>query len=308
MSKYENMPKSALIIISTWQRRSSAGYFILSILFLSVIAIILQTTTLEYAHLHLNNYLYLLAIMWLPFLIDALYHFISYPQYSKKNFRHLFWMIVFPPAKMITPLPLKPTLIWLPTLGWKVKNHALSKYLHQLFNQPMLIIALLILPVLLIEVFFTQYVTLYPVLANLLLVGTAFIWLAFTIEFLLKFSTADSKLFFCIENFINLAIILLPLLAFLRGLRIIRIITPFLKHTTLLKTVRVMRLRGVFIKMYRGLLALKSIQILLEKLSSQEDLLQQLKIQHTDKIQELHALEKRINELESSIAKKSNTL
>ncbi len=70
---------------------------------------------------------------------------------------------------------------------------------------------------------------------------TALIWFSFAFEFILLVSLAEKKLAFCKKNWINLVIILLPLLAFLRSLQLFR----FLRMAKAGKLMRVYRLRGL---------------------------------------------------------------
>ncbi len=70
---------------------------------------------------------------------------------------------------------------------------------------------------------------------------TALIWFSFAFEFILLVSLAEKKLAFCKKNWINLVIILLPLLAFLRSLQLFR----FLRMAKAGKLMRAYRLRGL---------------------------------------------------------------
>ena len=70
---------------------------------------------------------------------------------------------------------------------------------------------------------------------------TSFIWFAFAAEFVLLVSLAEKKMDFCKRHWINIVIILLPLLAFLRSFQVFR----FLRLMQSGKLVRAYRLRGL---------------------------------------------------------------
>ena len=73
----------------------------------------------------------------------------------------------------------KGNRLWLPGLGWRYPNNRLRARLERHFSLPMIAIAFLILPVLVIEFFLHDRVEDSIVLWSLLHVGTGIIWLAF---------------------------------------------------------------------------------------------------------------------------------
>ncbi|MFP4090891.1 MAG: hypothetical protein ACLFT3_11325 [Cyclobacteriaceae bacterium] len=111
-------------------------------------------------------------------------------------------------------------------------------------------IALLIVPVLIIEWKLMDWVKrefpdlqIRPILEGV----QTFIWSAFTFEFLLMISISERKLHYAKKNWIDLLIILLPFVSFLRTLRISQITR--LKYAT-----RSFKLRGVITKAKQGLI------------------------------------------------------
>jgi hypothetical protein len=81
----------------------------------------------------------------------------------------------------------------------------------------MLFMAILILPILATELFWAEEVAVRSGLRLALDLGTAVIWLAFCVEFIVMSTLAPKKLVYLARNWINLAIIVMPFLAFLRG-------------------------------------------------------------------------------------------
>jgi hypothetical protein len=120
-------------------------------------------------------------------------------------------------------------------------------------------IALLIVPVLLIEWKLMDYVKdEWPDLRIDLILESVqtFIWCAFTFEFLLMISISDRKFNYVKKNWIDLLIILLPFVSFLRTLRISQIAR--LKYAT-----RSFKMRGVITKARQGLIFVDFLQRIL---------------------------------------------
>ena len=122
----------------------------------------------------------------------------------------------------------------------------------------MIAIALLILPILVVEFFMKDQVANHAWLRLCLHLGTGVIWFAFAGEFILMVSVADQKLAYCKKHWIDLAIILLPLFSFLRSLRAMRAtrIAKLMRIPQVGKLARVYRLRGTAVKAIQALILL----------------------------------------------------
>ena len=123
-------------------------------------------------------------------------------------------------------------------------------------------IALLIMPVLIVEFFMKDQVSQYEWLRAFLHIGTGVIWFAFAMEFILMVSVAKKKLGYCKDHWIDLAIIILPFVSFLRTLRMLRMtrLAHLLQLPMLTKLGRVYRLRGTAVKVLRALMVLEVLQ------------------------------------------------
>jgi len=160
---------------------------------------------------------------------------------------------------------------------------------------PMLFVALMILPILGIEFFWAKYVAELPSLALALDLGTAVIWLAFAGEFIVMSALAENKLVYVARHWINLAIILLPFLAFLRSFQFMRLLR--LGRAT--KVLKVYRLRGLGLRAWQGLVALELVERTLHR--SPEARIRHLKRRLADKEREAELLRNRIQEIEGRI-------
>jgi len=90
---------------------------------------------------------------------------------------------------------------------------------------------------------------------------TALIWFSFALEFILLVSLAEKKLAFCKKHWINIVIILLPLLAFLRSLQLFR----FLRMAKAGKLMRAYRLKGLATRMAKLATVFNLIERFLER-------------------------------------------
>ncbi len=126
----------------------------------------------------------------------------------------------------------------------------------------MILIALMIMPILIVEFFMKVQVAQYAWLRLLLHVGTGVIWFAFAFEFILMVSVAEKKLAYCKQHWLDLAIILLPLFSFLRSLRVLRATraAKLMKIPQITKMVRVYRLRGTAVKAIQAMILLEFFQ------------------------------------------------
>ncbi len=139
----------------------------------------------------------------------------------------------------LPPPPPGTRYVKVPWLGVVVSNDPTRAQVNRAFHWPMIVLALAILPLLAIEL-------LQKPTGNLALtvdIGFALIWLAFLIEFVIKIAIAESRFDYVKRNWLDLVIILLPLL---RPLRL----------GSLARTGRVFRLRGVGMKLVQHVLAI----------------------------------------------------
>jgi hypothetical protein len=154
------------------------------------------------------------------------------------------------------------TKMWLPWLGWQTVDRALRRRLERFFSVPLIIFALLVLPVLGIEHFAEEEVHHHFWLKLALDVANSLIWMAFAIEFTLSVSVAENKLYYCVQNWIDLAVVALPVLDFLPVLRLLRL-ARLARLNQLSRLGRLYRLRGLLLKAWRAFLLLEMISRLL---------------------------------------------
>jgi voltage-gated potassium channel len=147
--------------------------------------------------------------------------------------------------------------VWIPFWRWSKCNDVLLEELKRKFSMPMIGIALLIIPILFIDLNKTvgeQVAAHVPEISLYLEAVQAFIWIAFTFEFILMFSVTRDKLDYCKTNWIDLFIILLPLVSFLRTFRAIQGIAR------VNQLARAYRFKGVITKVREALVLADMVQ------------------------------------------------
>lgn len=209
----------------------------------------------------------LLLVLWPLFIVESIYHWVTRPWNRTTAWFHFYGLLfcLCPSLRMCARSPEMDERLWLPTLGWRKPDRRLRRHLERLFSVPMILIALLILPVLIVEFFLSQQVSRYGWLRLFVHVGTGVIWFAFAAEFILMVSVAERKLVYIKEHWLDLAIILLPLLSFLRSLQVARASRLFRigRIPQVTKVARVYRLRGTALRAFRALIVLEVIQRLM---------------------------------------------
>ncbi|MBX9628716.1 MAG: hypothetical protein K2X82_33290 [Gemmataceae bacterium] len=169
-------------------------------------------------------------------------------------------VLLFPPFRMGSVDP-RTGLVWLPRLGWERPGKDLYNRIDRAFGGPMILVALLILPVLGIEYLQAERVKNDPDLALALHIGAAVIWVAFATEFVLESSVHPKPLTFLKQRWLDLAIVVLPALEVIltrvvdaaplaRLLRLGRALSP----EQLTAVNRAYRLRGLMMKGWQAFL------------------------------------------------------
>lgn len=202
----------------------------------------------------------LMAITWPIVILESIYHWIIRPKTWAMRWFHFFGFLfcVCPSLRMCARSVEMDGRLWLPGISWSRPNRRLRRRLEQTFSVPMIGIALLILPVLMVEFFLKDQVARYGSLRLALHVGTGVIWFAFAAEFILMVSIAEKKLDYIRKNWVDLAIIILPFFSFLRSMQAVRgsRLAKLAKIPQLSKLVRAYRLRGTALKAFRALILL----------------------------------------------------
>jgi len=226
-------------------------------------------------------------------------------QQTKASRKQIYMRIgsaILPPLRLGTASSAWGGRLWLPVLSWQLPGKRLTKTLARFFGKPMIAIALLILPILLLEFVFKSLIAEHRWLQLLIHTATGFIWFAFTVEFILMVSVTDRKMRYIKKNWIDLAIILLPLISFLRSIRALRL-AKLAKVQQLAKMGRVYRMRGLGMKLFRALLLFEVINRVFR--ITPEKQLAKLEMEREEHLEELEEMDSEIAELKKVIAEKN---
>jgi hypothetical protein len=135
----------------------------------------------------------------------------------------------------------------------------------------------------------------YPWLQFWLEAGNALVWFAFTLEFIIMLAVAKHRFRYVLTHWIDLAIILLPLVHFLPLFRMLRL-GRVLRLEQLSRLGRLYRMQGVALRAWRAFLLLQLIQRILG--TSLEKQLERLRELEQAKLEELEELREEIAQLE----------
>jgi voltage-gated potassium channel len=243
-----------------------------------------------------------LCLTWIAIAAEAVGGFKTAPDASKPALMRLLIVCLIPPFRMTISPALPQPYVWLPRQGWLRPGKEQLERLESRMALPMLGITLLILPVIGAEMFFRAEVEQSLRLMFIVYLLTACIWVAFAFEFILLISVAERKVDFCKAHWLNIVIIMLPLVAFLRTLRLFR----FLRLANASKLMRVYRLRGVMTRAMRMVLIFSLLERLKQRDPYKYGLHLEEKIQ--EKEEELAILKAKLNEVQTTLASPNRPL
>ncbi|MFK7779223.1 MAG: hypothetical protein QM501_14050 [Gimesia sp.] len=199
-----------------------------------------------------------LFLLYPAFVLETVIHLaLGSPRWK---FNLLYCLI--PPLRICARDQMTGRAIWFPILAWQTVDSAFIKKIGKIFSAPILLIALLVLPLFAVEHYWQKQIEANPSLADLTAIATGFIWFAFTLEFIVMVSIVEKRLEYCRKHWIDIAVICLPMIAFMRALRLGG---GFLRLQQLTKTFRVFRIKSLALKLYRAMLVLEVIKRILQR-------------------------------------------
>ena len=195
--------------------------------------------------------------MWPLFIIEAFAH----RRASDQNMRQHIGFMLLPFMRLCTRDHIDGTHVWVVGLGWRRSTPGFEKHLSRLFSGPMIVIALLVLPLVIVELIWSKQIQSNANWRLIMQTATGFIWMAFVFEFVVMVTVVQKKLRYCKQNWIDIAIIILPLIAFLRLARLGRL----LKLQQISRTAKIYRMRGLALRSWRAVVALDMIDKVLRR-------------------------------------------
>src|SRR5262249_30739372 len=89
---------------------------------------------------------------WPAFPLEFLFAWLG----GSRRTRERLWCCLLPPLRLATRDHETGTRIWLPALGWQTASPELQQRLERLSHVPMIVVALLVLPLIAIEHYFAE--------------------------------------------------------------------------------------------------------------------------------------------------------
>ncbi len=226
--------------------------FVATLLFLLLLGIVLHVGHTSPATGAVVYYRWELWLLYPLFVAEFAVHALTR---SPRWRQHLLFCLL-PPLRLAARDAATGRRIWLLPSGWVEVNEELAERVARTFSGPMIVIALAMVPLLALESIW-QHVIYNNALIQLVVdFGTAVIWVAFTVEFVVMVSIVKKRLGYCKNHWIDLAIIVAPMLAFARLLRLGRL----LRLEAVARTTRVYRLRGLATRAYKAVMVFEVIQ------------------------------------------------
>lgn len=213
-----------------------------------------------------------------------------------RNWKRFLLIALLPPFRMVLS-PRRPnSRVWLPLYGWRTVSTSSVFEMEQRTAIPMLLATMLIIPVLIVDFGFPTAVEGSRPLQTALAVLMTLIWFSFALEFVVMVSLAPKKLNYCKRHWINIVIILLPLIAFLRSLQLFR----FLGMAQAGKLAKVYRLRGLITRSLKIALAFNLVERILS--TNPERYCASLQEKIFEKEEEIAELREKLDQMQRRIA------
>lgn len=202
-----------------------------------------------------------MMVLWPAFWLEAAVRaaWINRPAFNRSRAIYLLLGCIVPPLRLgLQPANL-PGRVWLPLAGFRKVGRPLARRMERALSAPMLVMALMILPVLALEFIFSRQVEASPALQLTLDLATRMIWLAFALELVVLVAASRDKIGYCVAHWIDVAIVILPLISFLRVLRLLRL-SSVVRASRIGQIARTYRLRALGLRMLRALLLLRILE------------------------------------------------
>jgi hypothetical protein len=286
--------------------------FYLTILFLSLVAIVIQYLQIDNGLERLlfsEQIVILLWILWPVFFLERLLYLIFCDHKTWKSYLNLFLITLIPPLRLAARRCHEENAIW-----WKGAWQTVDKELHQRiekqFLYPILIVSLFMIPFWITEIFFPETLyTKYGLLYMITHFGNALIWGLFVTEFTLMISITPKRFDYLITHWLELLIIILPMLALTRFIFIAKYLKLsksgyLLWFVKLQDILNIYRARSVLHRIIRILVIIDIMKRLFQHRNPKKYLLM-LRKKLAEKEEEIEELKKQIHETELLIEKKA---
>jgi voltage-gated potassium channel len=277
------------IACSQLDRIFAVPMFIVGLAFLLVTGALLHLTQGNLTSTLGLKLLAVLGVLYLAFVVETITHWRA----GSKNMRQHVRYLCVPIMRLCPRDHVDGQSAWIPLIGWRRLSPQLEKFLARVFSGPMIVIALLVLPVVAIEFMYAEKLHDSPISKFAIDTCSGFIWMAFVFEFVVMFSIVEKRWRYCRQNWIDVAVVLLPLVSFMGAARLGRLV----KLKQLSRTAKIYRMRGLALRTWRAVVALDVIDTLLRRDAEQR--MERLRTQIQEKQEEIEHLRKELARIQA---------
>ncbi|MCV6638995.1 hypothetical protein [Candidatus Albibeggiatoa sp. nov. NOAA] len=196
--------------------------FLLKIIFLGLSAVLIQyyQTDEGMRSLHyLEEMQWVLFGLWIVFAIERFLYLSLCPNKTWRSFVAAFFITLFPPLHLAARRCHKKQYIWYFS-HWELVREELFDKIERQFLFWIMLVLVIMTPIWLAELFFAHYLKDYILFHHAMNIGNAVVWAVFVAEFVIEISLTKKWQKYIIQHWVELLIILLPMLAFARFLRL----------------------------------------------------------------------------------------
>ena len=295
------------------ERMIQVVMFLLTITFLSLASVLIEYLQTEKTFFQLSysrNMIELLVILWIVFFIERLLSLVFCQKKTWEYYLGSLLIIIFPPVRLATRRCGQEEYIWW-NFTWQKVDLELCYRVEKRFMFPILVISLLMLPFWIVDFFLPQQIDDHLFLFHILHMGNALIWGAFVAEFIMMFSITSNRFKYLRSHWLEIFIILLPMVVLIRWLAIL---FPALNSGSFLTPVRLLwfskfkrmlniyRSRSFLNRMVRIMIMIDVIRYYYSR-RNPEKYLQILQLNLREKEQEIIELKNKIRETEELLCK-----
>lgn len=249
-------------------------------------------------HLHTQAEPFVLWLLCLAGLVACQpFHWVELFASGRAGRPGLGWYLAYcilPPLRLMHRDVKTRRQVWLPRAGW-IRVHPEEFYrVQNVLGMPLMVVSLAILPLAAADFLIPieQQPTWLKFLVN---VSTGCVWFAFAAEFFVMLSLTNRKVGYITAHWLDLAIIVLPLMMFVHA----SAIGGLLRLQQFTKLGRVYRLRNIGMRMSRTLMLTSAVRRMMSSASHRR--LIQLEEEFADRIYHLKKLRQEIDRVSSEL-------
>jgi hypothetical protein len=282
--------------------------FVITIIFLFLIALLIQYLQTDKGFELLpysEQIITILLILWPIFFIERLLYLIFCDEKKTwKSYLSPLLVTLFPAIHLVTrPCGKQEYILW--SFRWQLVTPDLYTHIEKKFLYPILIISIIMIPFWITEIFYPNKLTTHPLFHHLINRGNALIWVLFVTEFFILFSIAEKRMDYLKKHWMEILIIILPMLALTRFILISRSLFftkgAFLFGMKIQRLLNIYRSRVVLNRVIRILIIIDIVKRFYQR-RNPEKYLRRLQNQLTEKEKEITELKTQISEMEQLIA------